>query len=427
MKQCVLVIFIDSLMSTDFEILNELDNFKCIVSKGFSVKEVINSYPNLSSSVSTSILTGKLPYYHGIYFNDFDNVCVRRYRNKEYEDIKAPTILDVFKDNGYDVGLLSWPVTGYSGFKYNFSDIRSLKFRGLIRSILKGSPFYMLKNIHKYIAVLKIGIQPESDNFYSILSMELLENRKSNAIFMSLGNLGYVRRRYSLGSDKSFEALKNIDNKVGDIINWCDNKGIIQDLSMFIVSNGGSKMCEYSININYALFKGGFINLNKNKHIGNYIAYAHCDGGSAFIYLKRSCSNNDYGRVKVFLEDFVKQNSKFVKFVEETYDYKNFDLDSFSFRLESKINCVFDSSLDKDEVIDKVDLSLYSASSNINKFFHGYSGEKESNGVFIGYGNNIKEGICIDSCDIVDIAPTIVSSAGLNFNSSGKVIDVFKR
>ncbi len=39
----------------------------------------------------------------------------------------------------------------------------------------------MLRNIFKYLNVLRIGIQPEADNFSSILAMEILESK--NLIF----------------------------------------------------------------------------------------------------------------------------------------------------------------------------------------------------------------------------------------------------
>ena len=42
--------------------------------------------------------------------------------------------------------------------------------------------------------------------------------------------------------------------------------------------------------------------------------------------------------------------------------------------------------------------------------------------MFISYGNRVSEGIEIEKCSIVDIAPTIASFMDLRFESSGKVI-----
>lgn len=421
MEQCILVIFINSLMSSDVEIMKELDNFKYIISNGSIVKKVKNHYPNLKNSVTTTILTGELPYKHGIYLNDL-NVKVRNYRHKEYEDIRVPTILDLFKENNNNVSLISWPNMGYSDFKFNFSEINSVKMKDIFRGIVKGSSFYMLKNIYKYINILKIGIQPEEDNFSSILAMELLESKKSNVIFLTFNHLDYVRRRYGLNYEYSVNALKSIDRKIGDLIVWCDNKNILNNMTLSIVSGGAPYECRNIINLNYIFIKNDLLTINKKGRILNYIAYAHCEGGSAFIYLKNPNNINDYGKVKVFLEDIVKKYSKYIKCVYETSDYEKFNLNEFSFRLEAKSNSIFDEKLNTTNFVEEASLSNY-ASFKVNKCFYGYSGDyNNSNGVFINYGNKIRRGIEINECDIVDIAPTIASFGNLDFISSGRVI-----
>ena len=425
MKQCILVIFVDSLMSSDYSKLKELDNFKYIISKGTIVNKVYNQYPNLKAPASTSILTGELPYRHGIYF-DNNNISVRKYRQKEYEDIQVPTILDLLKNNGNDISVISWPVMSNSGFKYNFNQINSEKISHVYKSILQGSSLYMSKNLFKYSSFFKINMQPECDNFYSILAMELLEKRSSNVIFMGFDHLAYVRKRYMRDSDNTYEALNSIDKRIGDIIHWCDNKNILNNLTMCIVSSGGFHDLKYTININYAFSKYDFLTLNKKMSIKNYVAYAHCDGGSAFIYLKNPNNINDYGKVKVFLNWFLENNSKYIKDIHETHGYDSFDLNSFSFRLEAKPNCIFDGGFNKKDIIEEFNLNACSLNSKI-KCYGGYSNlDENSTGLFIGYGNKVKIGNKIQRCDIIDIAPTISSFMDLNFECSGKIIKGMK-
>lgn len=426
MKKYILVICINSLMSSDYNILKEFDNFKYIISKGATVKKVLNKYPNLKAPAITSILTGEFPNRHGIYF-DNSSILVRKYREKEYEDIRVPTILDLFKKNGHSVSTICLPVMGNNNLKYNFPYIKSPKFYDIVQGILKGSSIYMLKNIFRYSNVLKINMQPENDNFSSILAMELLEKKESNVIFLNLNHLDYVRRVYFDDSQKIFEALENIDKKIRDFLSWCDNKNILNYLTTFIVSNGGVYGCKNSININYAFLKNEILELNKSGKIKSYIAYAHCDGGSAFIYLKNPNNINEYGKVKVFLDEFVKNNSNFVKNVYETSEYESSDLNSFSFRLESKPGCIFDGSLNKTDFIEDISLSECFLNSKVNKSFYGYSSDyKNSNGIFIGYGDKVNQGIEIEKCNIIDIAPTIASFLDLDFKSSGRVIKGIK-
>lgn len=427
MKQCILVIFVNSLMSLDYDMLKELDNFKYIISKGTIVKEVINDYPNLRIPVSTTILTGELPHKHGIYFDDF-NVEVRRYREKEYENIQVPTILDLFKENGNDVSVISWPVMGYSNFKYNFMDIKSTRFSDISKGILRGSSFYMMKNIFKYSKVLKINTHPEHDNFSCILGMELLESRKSNVIFMSFNHLDYVRRRYSKDSEQVYDALKSIDKKIGDILSWCDNKNLLNNLTLSIVSNGGVYNYKNSININYAFYDNGLITCNKKWKIKDYISYAHCNEALSFIYLKDPNNANDYGRVKVFLEEFSKNNSSFINKVYESHEFESYDLNNFSFVVESKPGCIFDSEINREKYIQKADLSKCALTSKVNKSVSGYSSEYEnSRGIFLSYGNKVREGVYIHRCNAVDIAPTISSFMDLDFKCSGHVIKKIKK
>ncbi len=428
MKQHILVIFVNSLMSSDYGFLNQFDNFKYIISSGAIVKRVFNDYPSLKSPAIISALTGEFPCSHGICFDNF-NVRVRRYRKKFYEDIRVPTVLDMIGKYGNEVAVISLPVMQRGMFRYNFSKIDSSRFKDVIGGILYGSSVYMLKNIFKYSDVLRIGIQPENDKFSSILAMELLESRKANVIFMELDQLSYVRGRYSQSSDeRTLEAIGNLDRKLGDLFSWCDNKGILNSLTMFIVSNGGMYDHRTSININYAFLKNGFLSMSKGKRVKDYIAYAHCDGGSSFIYLKRPNSISDYGKVKVFLNDFAKENSEFISDVYESYGYDSLDLNNFSFILEGKPGCVFQDKVNAEDFIENIDIFNYPLNSNVNKSFYGYSGKYEnSNGLFIGYGNKVNGGMCVDKCNIIDVAPTIASFMDLEFKSSGNVVRDMKK
>lgn len=428
MKQYILVMFVGSLMSSDYDLLNEFDNFKYIISKGSTVKKVCNQYPNLRSPATVSLLTGEFPYNHGIYFDNF-NVRVRKYRRKLYEDIRVPTLLDCFEKSGNKIGVISLPVMEQSGFKYNFSKINSVRFRDILRSISYGSTSYMIKNMFKYSDILKINIQPENDNFSSILAMELLEERKSNVVFMELDHLSYVRERYSESSkEHTFGALKSLDKKIGDLISWCDNKNILNSLTMCIVSGGGVYDHKKSININYAFLKNGFLISDKFGRIKKYTAYAHCNGGSAFVYLKNPNNISDYGRVRVFLDEFIRENSEFICGIYESHNYNSLDLNNFSFIIEGKPGCIFDGETNKKDFVEDIDVFSYPLNSKINKSFYGYSGKYEnSNGMFISYGNRIRENVFIDKCSIIDIAPTIASFMDLSFKSSGKIIEGIKK
>lgn len=427
MKKYVLVICINSLMESDFDMLKGCDNFKYIISEGAVVKKVLNQYPNLKAPASTSILTGEPPSRHGIYFDNSD-FLLKKYREKEYEDICVPTILDIFVKNGFDVSTIFWPIMGNNNAKYNFLNIKSSKIKDIVDGIFKGSAFYMLKNIFKYVDIFKINMQPENDNFSSILAMELFEKDASNIIFLNFNYLDYVRRIYSDDQERIFNAIKNIDHRIGDILNWCGNKNISKNLTTFIVSNGGVYDSKSSINLNYAFLRGELLKVNKKGKIKDYTAYAHCDGGSAFVYLKNPDNINDYGKVKVFLDDFLKENSEFVEGIYEVKDYESSDLNKFSFRLESKPNCMFDGSCNKSDFIEEINFSKCFLNSKVNKSFCGFSSKYEnSNGLFIGYGDRINNGVVVEKCNIEDIAPTIASFLDLDFKCSGRVIEGIRK
>ncbi len=104
---------------------------------------------------------------------------------------------------------------------------------------------------------------------------------------MNFNHLDYVRQRYGINyGQTSFDALRDIDRKIGDLLAWCDNKNILGNLTLSLVSGGSPCECKYIININYMFIKSGLLSVTKSGRIDNYIAYAHCEGGSAFVYLK---------------------------------------------------------------------------------------------------------------------------------------------
>ena len=120
----LIVISLDALGSTDFEMFSQLPNFKKFIDHAAFCRQVRSVYPSLTYPAHTTIVTGRPPAEHGI----VNNILIQPERSSpdwfwQRKYIQGTTLYDEALKKGMQVAALLWPVTAKSDITWNLPEI----------------------------------------------------------------------------------------------------------------------------------------------------------------------------------------------------------------------------------------------------------------------------------------------------------------
>ena len=120
----LIVLSLDALGSTDFEMFSQLPNFKKFIDHAAFCRQVRSVYPSLTYPAHTTIVTGRPPAEHGI----VNNILIQPERSSpdwfwQRKYIQGTTLYDEALKKGMQVAALLWPVTAKSDITWNLPEI----------------------------------------------------------------------------------------------------------------------------------------------------------------------------------------------------------------------------------------------------------------------------------------------------------------
>jgi len=167
--------------------------------------------------------------------------------------------------------------------------------------------------------------------------------------------------------------------------------------------------------------KTEFITVDEEDNLVDYDAYSHSASLSAWVELKDSSDSETYERVYNFLAGLVREKKYGFGHLFTKQEAENlFNLSGpLDFIIEGEKPIAFSSTLKGDSIYDKPEYSGYATLSAS----HGGLPWKDETTAFIACGPNVKQGVIIDRCSIVDEAPTMAAMMGFEMkDTDGKVI-----
>lgn len=416
------IISLDGLGALDFEYIKTLPNFKELLNGASYCKNVFSVYPTLTYPAHVSIVTGKYPKNHGV----INNTLMQPNRKSpdwywQRKNIKGKTLYDLAIEKGMKVGAILWPVTAKSKIQFNMPEILAKRpwENQILVSLLNGTPLFQYDMNKKY-GHLRNGItQPNLDNFTHEVFLDCIRNKNLDLMLVHYTDLDSIRHEFGFASKEAKEALNRHDKRLGDIVREMKKKGIYEESTIVVLGDHSSLDEDKVINLNVIFKENALINTNSNgKIIGYKALLKNCDG-SAYVYIEND-DMETLNKVKKLIYDF---NKKFncIEAVYSKEEAEELGADSnCMLMLEARKGYYFQDDMEGESLV-----KIKEGDSRYTLATHGYLPfKKDYTTVFIAKGKGIREGVMIDTMDLIDEGPTMASLLGVELQDiDGRIIE----
>jgi len=344
-------------------------NINKLGEKGKDATEVKNVYPTVSYTNNVSMFTGCYPENHGIISNVFKNPIT-----DEYFDGRNPESYN--NPKWYDREFI-WTHAEKFGILSNIVCVPG----GSVMSEYK-APYYFLDRNSK--AIPKFRLKEAFDR------LDLPEKQRPQLTVVYFDDIDDAGHRYGTNSDNTNEAIKEIDNSIGIIIDSLTGKNLLERTNIIFISTHGM------MNIN----KERVINIKERINDDN-IAIIN-QGTYCFLYMNEGMTGRDS------LMKHLQGKEEGIKIYDRNSIPGSMNLGNHPYFPDVLIAAESGSIL-----TEKNDFTTYGL-----KGVHGYTADNpEMNGVFIASGPNIAESRKVTSVRIIDIFPMLCEMLQINITN----------
>lgn len=425
----LVVISVDALNAMDYDDLVKLPHFKSILDRGSYAKEAVSVYPSLTYPSHTSIVTGTYPAKHGIYTNEVSEPGVMEQRWHWYtKEIKVPTVYSIAKKSNMKVGMVFWPVSAGADVDYNLPEIWTVGNMGnqVLLTLQNGTIPFIIESELRFGSIRDGSKQPMLDNYITASMSQLIRSQKPNLVLAHLSELDHVRHKSGFMSTEAKEALKRMDDRIGQVEQAVKDAGIYDETTFIILGDHGFLDADYRIHLNAAFRKEGLIEVDTSGNITNWKAYANYCDGSVQVHVKDPGDIETINKVGTLLNKLKGDPASGIEAVysKEQAAQKGVSGD-FVFMAEAKQGYFFMNEWMGDMIV-KIDKSnIIEDDTNSYLATHGYDPLKPGYSTFfMAAGKGIKKGVVIPSINIVDEGPTMAALLGLEMpDVDGKVLN----
>ena len=422
----LVVVSIDAMVTRDLEYAKTLPNFKRILDGASVIRNVRTIYPTLTHPVHATLISGAPAGKTGVYNNivyDPEHPEANVVWLNDLAQVKCDTLIHAAKREGLSVATSTWPMTTYGSefIDYLIPNAFDFYFDGMqdrpldaYRALGAG------ENVIDFIAyaVEKCGfkdVHPEVDFFQFYCMQGIVKNYKPNLLLMHPGNVDAARHKYGVFGEHVFEALREVDDMLGMLLGALEDAGILENTDIVLLSDHGQIGVTRNVSPNVYLRDAGFIDLDENGKVKDWLAFTKNAGGSAHVYLKNPDDKVTYEAVYKLLSDMAEAGMYgFEKVytlaeVEQKYGLSG----AFSFVLETDGYTRFAENI-CGKAVEGFEYGDYST----GKGTHGYEPFKGPQPVFVAKGPSFKSGVVIPEGDILNHAPTLAKVLGVEICDS---------
>jgi predicted AlkP superfamily pyrophosphatase or phosphodiesterase len=283
-------------------------------------------FPSVTSTVQSSVLSGKYPNQHGIISNglyDRENYQVSFWEQSS-KLVKSERIWDILKKKNNDLktSILFWQNTMFANSEFVITPSPIHLENGQMDMWCYSRPPDYYEEVSNIIG--EFDLYSYWGPFASFKSTEwisksveyTLEKYKPNLLFAYFPQLDYSSQKFGKNSTEVKVDLEKIDEVVSSIIKKTKKLGIFEETEFIIFSEYGFNDVNDGISINKLLREKGYLAIRtiKNKEYIDFEyskAFAMVDHQIANIYIKNPEDKN-----------FVKEILEEVKGIEKICDDK---------------------------------------------------------------------------------------------------------
>lgn len=391
-------------------------NLQQIAAKGIYADAVRGVLPTVTYPSHTTIITGKFPAKHGIYYNDpFETTeQAGELRYTDARRIKTETLWDAAHKKGLTTASVLWPVSVNAPIDYNMPDAaRNTKLADPLQPFRRWStPAGLFEEMeqnatgHLYNADLDGALN--TDDNLARMAAYLIEKHKPNLITVHLVCVDHMAHGEGrLGPDVK-RAVLGVDHNIGRIIEATQRAGIQDSTAYLIVGDHGFVNIHTQLAPNVWLAGAGLV--SKKLQNADWKAQFFQQGGTAFLYVK----NNDVNTLKMVraLLDAVPAAQKKLYRVIERPELDKWGVDpKVSLALAAIPGVSFSNATDGNPVKPG------------NGGTHGhYPNFPEISSGFLAYGVGLAKEKIIHEMGLEDIAPIVNELLGLDMKDFDGVL-----
>lgn len=270
---------------------------KALAAKGVRAKLMECSFPTVTWTNHTTLVTGVHPGRHGVLANAYFDREQRKkiplipdpIFNKD-EIVKTPTIYDAAKASGLKTAAVIWPASrGAKTLDWTVPDVfeQELFEKYSTPSLLEearaaGIPF------EKQMEWCKLGNagKAQRDYMYTLLATHIIKKHKPNFLAIHLVSLDSFEHAHGRQAPEAYWAANDSDNRVADLIRATEEAGIRDKTAFVITTDHGFVTYTKSINANAALRQDGFVKSVLGKSLApDSQVFAMAEGGACFVYV----------------------------------------------------------------------------------------------------------------------------------------------
>lgn len=314
MDKKLILISIDAFVTEDLEIMRTLPNFSRVLKNASIVKRNLSTYPTLTHSIHTSILTGCNPGRHGVinneHFQPFNN-------SPEWfddaRDIQVPTFLDACRDQlGLTTAVVYWPLgmntnttwvihrPGIGGPHGKYENVEQELIDTSTPGIYTGQLYERCRTAwglpHYY----------EWDEFGSRAVEQMILLYQPDVMINHMTVIDAERHHHGVFNDRLKHAYEFLDRGLGYILKALDDTGLADKTILAITSDHGHMNHDYTCRPNVLLAENGFLKIDEEGNLLSWDAFCHSSGFGCQVYLQDKSPAN-VARITRFLLDHQKE------------------------------------------------------------------------------------------------------------------------
>lgn len=405
----LLVISIDSMVEEDTPILRKLPNFGRILAQSSWVKQMESTYPTLTHSIHTSIITGCYPGRHGIIGNEQfipGNFSPPWYENISF--VKTQMLPQQAAGHGYTTAYVCWPLT--QGAKAEWvlhraglrvppercvDTMRHLSSAGLVDEL----PADVMEswNLPHFEA---------SDRFSFRAGAYLIRKYQPDILYMHIILVDHIRHQYGVFSPEIEKAYRFLDEEFGLLLAALDETGLYDQTILNLTSDHGHLNVGRVVSLNRFLMEQGFLQADASGALRSWQAYAHSCAMSAQIHIQGH-DPSVRERVKSSLEAHSRMLGIEKVFTAEEAAAKYHLYDGFDLVAETDGATAFSS-----DYTAPLQMLPSNADYRYSRATHGHAPEKGVQPTFFLRNPFARSQTVLDRGRIVDQAPTLARLLG---------------
>lgn len=399
------------MVEEDASILRKLPNFGRVLSQSSWVRQMESTYPTLTHSIHTSIITGCYPGRHGIIGNE--QFIPGDFSPPWYEErrfVKTALLPEQAAEHGLTTAYVCWPLTQGANAEWV-----------LHRAGVRISPDQRVETMRRLSSEALVDELPAdvmeswelphfeaSDRFSLRAGAYLIRKYQPDILYMHIILVDHIRHLYGVFSPEIEDAYRFLDGEFGHLLAALDETGLYDQTILNLTSDHGHLDVERVVSLNRFLMEQGLLQADAAGKLLSWQAYAHSCAMSAQIYIQnRDPALRD--RVKRLLEEYGQALGIGKVFTADELDEKYHLYGGFDLMAETDGVTAFSS-----DYTAPLQMQPGSADYRYSRATHGHAPEKGVQPTFFLRNPFAGAPIVMERGRIVDQAPTLARLMGFD-------------